>query len=476
MGPRDRGLRAASRRFVGLLTAVTCTAGLALVGAPGAPAAQDPGAEKKKVDAQVDQLEDHLDDTSAALSNAYQRLHATESQLPAARSALSEAREAAAAADAAEAQATQELEIAKANEAKAESDLKKATQEVADGRERIAQFAAQIYQEQGFGQLDVALSSEKPQEFADRLAMVDTVLDVQNATIERLSTEQASLTALEDHVSALRADSDRKQKAAAAALAKAESAQAAAAQAQAALESLAATQQKQADGYEDQLATDKKQLAAMKSEQERLAKVLAKRAAEARARAEARRKAQAAKRAAAEAKRRAQQNQSSSGSSGGSSSGGSSSGSSGSSGSSSSGGSSGGSSTSSGYLSRPVHTGWISSEFGMRYHPIYHYWKLHSGRDYAVGCGTPVYAAASGTVIQTTYTAGYGNRVVIDHGLQRGVGLATTYNHLSSIVVGGGYVSRGQLIAYSGTTGSSTGCHLHFETLVNGSFVDPAAG
>jgi len=84
-----------------------------------------------------------------------------------------------------------------------------------------------------------------------------------------------------------------------------------------------------------------------------------------------------------------------------------------------------------------------------------------------------VYAAAEGTVISAGWAGGYGNRVVIDHGEVAGGDLATTYNHLTRIVVGGGHVARGQLIAYSGTTGLSTGCHLHFETLVNGSYVDP---
>ena len=68
---------------------------------------------------------------------------------------------------------------------------------------------------------------------------------------------------------------------------------------------------------------------------------------------------------------------------------------------------------------------------------------------------------------------GYGNRVVIDHGLKNNVGLASAYNHLSRVTVGGGSVSRGQLIGYVGDTGTSTGCHLHFETLENGDFVDP---
>ena len=81
-------------------------------------------------------------------------------------------------------------------------------------------------------------------------------------------------------------------------------------------------------------------------------------------------------------------------------------------------------------------------------------------------------AEASGDIISSGWGGGYGNRIVIDHGLVRGVELATTYNHLTRIVASG-HVARGQLIAYSGTTGLSTGCHLHFETLVNGSYVNP---
>ncbi|WP_173029450.1 M23 family metallopeptidase [Arthrobacter sp. NEB 688] len=455
MGRPDRLRGPASRRLLGLAAAMTCSTALVLAVAPAAPAAPDPGTQKRQVDAKVDDLENQVEDSTDSLRAAYKKLHATEDKLPAARGALDKARSAADAADAAEAKATQDLEVAKANEAKAAADLQASTKAVAAGRKRLAQFASQVYQQQGFGQLDVALSSTQPQQFADRLAMVDTVLDVQNATMQRLTTEQAGLTALEDHVSALRVDSVRKQKAAAAALKRAEAARATAQQAQLDLESLVTAQRGQATDFREALAQDKKQLDEMKAEQDRLSAVLARRAAEARARA------------AAEAKKRAEQNKGGSGSSGGSSSGGSSSGG------TSGGGGGGGSSTGSGVLSRPVRTGWVSSEFGQRFHPIYHYWKLHSGRDYAVGCGTPVYAAASGTIVSAGWGGGYGNRIVIDHGLERGVGLASTYNHLTSFVVNGGSVSRGQLIAYSGTTGTSTGCHLHFETLQDGAFVDP---
>ena len=128
--------------------------------------------------------------------------------------------------------------------------------------------------------------------------------------------------------------------------------------------------------------------------------------------------------------------------------------------------------SSGGFLAYPVSAP-VSSGFGMRYHPILHISRLHTGTDFAAPCGIPVYASADGEVISAGWAGGYGNRVVIDHGYVRGVGLATTYNHLSRISRHGGSVSQGQLIGYSGTTGLSTGCHLHFETLANGEYVNP---
>lgn len=127
-----------------------------------------------------------------------------------------------------------------------------------------------------------------------------------------------------------------------------------------------------------------------------------------------------------------------------------------------------------GVLMHPL-TAPLTSPFGMRFHPILHYWRLHSGQDFGAACGTPVHAAADGDIVSAGVAGGYGNRIVINHGLQRGVNLSTTYNHLSSFVVTAGHVTRGQLIAYSGTTGTSTGCHLHFETLANGAYVNPTA-
>lgn len=134
-----------------------------------------------------------------------------------------------------------------------------------------------------------------------------------------------------------------------------------------------------------------------------------------------------------------------------------------------SGSTSGGSSSSSG-LASPIPGASITSPYGMRLHPILHIWKLHDGTDFGAGCGTPIHAAAAGTVTEEYYNGGYGNRLFIDHGA-----LTTAYNHLSGYAVRvGQHVTQGQVIGYVGTTGYSTGCHLHFMLWVNGTMVNPA--
>ena len=110
-----------------------------------------------------------------------------------------------------------------------------------------------------------------------------------------------------------------------------------------------------------------------------------------------------------------------------------------------------------------------SSEFGGRQSPGGIGSTNHKGRDYAAASGSPIYAAASGTVTTVGYSGVRGNYVVINHG-----DIATLYQHCSAIYVSSGQsVSCGQNIAAVGSTGASTGPHLHFEVHVNGTPVDP---
>ena len=113
---------------------------------------------------------------------------------------------------------------------------------------------------------------------------------------------------------------------------------------------------------------------------------------------------------------------------------------------------------------------YITSPFGMRYHPILKVNKMHTGIDIRAASGTKIFAANSGTVIKAGWNNSYGNVVMIDHG----GGIVTLYAHNSKLLVStGDVVSKGQNIALSGSTGNSTGPHLHFEVRVNGEYKDP---
>lgn len=114
--------------------------------------------------------------------------------------------------------------------------------------------------------------------------------------------------------------------------------------------------------------------------------------------------------------------------------------------------------------------GQISSPFGWRIHPIYHHRQFHGGIDIVVPTGTPVRAAASGVVVESQWEGGFGKTVVLDHG----DGIKTSYAHNSRLVASvGDKVFKGEVIAYSGNTGMSTGPHLDFRVYVNGDVEDP---
>ena len=150
-------------------------------------------------------------------------------------------------------------------------------------------------------------------------------------------------------------------------------------------------------------------------------------------------------------------------------SGGGSGGGSGSGGSGGSGGGSGGKVSSSGWMT-PVPYYTLTSPFGMRIHPVYGYAKMHKGVDLACDQGTPIYASRSGQVTRAAYDKSMGYYVSINHG----DGFASIYMHMTHYIVkSGSYVKQGQVIGYVGSTGASTGPHLHFGISYNGTYVNP---
>jgi murein DD-endopeptidase MepM/ murein hydrolase activator NlpD len=130
--------------------------------------------------------------------------------------------------------------------------------------------------------------------------------------------------------------------------------------------------------------------------------------------------------------------------------------------------------SSNGFLLPPVANSYITSPYGWRKHPIYGYWGLHNGDDFHAPCGVPERASAGGTVIAEYYSDVWGNRLFLDVGRVNGKSMTLVYNHISSYKVRtGARVGRGDTVAYAGTTGWSTACHLHFTVLLDGNPVDP---
>lgn len=117
---------------------------------------------------------------------------------------------------------------------------------------------------------------------------------------------------------------------------------------------------------------------------------------------------------------------------------------------------------------------YITSHYGWRLHPVLGYRRLHAGIDLRAYCGMSILAGRSGTVLWARYRSGYGNQVMVDHGYVNGNSVMSSYNHLQGFTVSSGSKVRGgDVVGYSGSTGTSTACHLHFEVYINGNTVDP---
>lgn len=462
-----RPARSSASRRARLITSATLSvclftgvAGLAFADDP------DPADQKSKVDGKLTDAKGDLHETSSKLVSSYEKLKATRAKLPGAKKASDDAKVAQTTAQGEYDDAVAAYNLAKANEDKAEKELRSTSSKITTSRREVGGFAGQVYQQQGMGTMSVAVGSEDPSAFVDKMIMAESVGDTQSSALDTLSTSRANLVSTGDRLEALRNKTKDAKGTKESKLTTARAASTKADTTKAELESLESDQTTQAATLRSEKKKDEKQVDSLQAQSDKLTKVLEERARKARVREAEIRKAREAQAAReAEARQRAQNSTPAP----------------------SLGSSSDNSSDpapadpnppapqSGGVLQAPSDAP-VSSEFGLRFHPIHHTWRLHAGRDYAGSCGSPVYAATDGTIVSAlppSSTGGYGNQIVIDHGVKKGSSLATTYNHLESFAVRSGHVSRGQVIGYVGTTGSSTGCHLHFETRTNGTPVDP---
>ncbi|MCD9154648.1 M23 family metallopeptidase [Aeromicrobium duanguangcaii] len=395
--------------------------------------------------------QDEVQESTKAARDAKRELERASARLSAAETKLGQTRGRLAVAQAEDARLRAELDKAEAELQAAEARLEAAEKELKQSRGAVESFAVESVMAgdaglKAFGDL---LRGADPGLFSEQMSAKTSIGDAQVAVMQELAASEVMLGIERDKVERLRDQvADQKRQAEAVVVQMQELT--AQAQAQAAsvakLVSARAGAKRTADAT---LAEDLKLQAELEADRVRLENQLA----------DIVRKELAAAAAAAARARKKNKGNGGGGAGGGSSNSG--------------GGGGSGTGDSGGALSRPV-SGPITSPYGMRRHPITGVYKLHDGTDFGVGCGVPIRAAAGGRIVSQYYNGGYGNRVILNNGVKRGVSVITTYNHLSRYAKStGAKVSRGDIIGYVGSTGYSTGCHLHFMVLVNGRTTQP---
>lgn len=402
-----------------------------------------------------------LEFVDSKIAQAASDLVLYQGQLPGAQQALLEAQgRVASAVKEAEALAAR-VDLAQQNKAKITQQLETDKQKIADTKKLIGQIATQAYKSGGVpSNLSLFFGSNSGGSLTETIDLADQAMRSQNSAMGKLTQQnatnvnsQARLEAVEAEIQDLKAKAD-------AALAREQAARDEAESKKAQVDQLIADTTRLDAELQAAKPAIQTQIAQVKAQQDAVAADIVERDRKLREawEAEQRRIAEAAAAAAAAAARAAGQvrppapyvpappgNPSAFG------------------------------------LRHPFNGVRISSGFGWRVTPpgtTDFYGQggyMHTGIDFAAACGTPVYAAAAGNVFSAGWANdGGGNNVKISHGVVQGNSLTTIYYHNVSVTVSPGQqVSQGQLIAYSGTTGNSTGCHSHFETWLNGRAVDP---
>jgi murein DD-endopeptidase MepM/ murein hydrolase activator NlpD len=412
-----------NRRRTIAAAAACLVAGLGLA-APLASANDDLKDKQRQVEKKIDNADTQFNESSAAMAAAAQKLQAAQAQLETAQAKLAETRAQLTAARIRDQQMQARLDQAIVDLAAARADLAKGKKNVDTQRAEVGSMVAEIY-EMGDPQLQSIaslLDAQDPGDMTRSLAATDAVVDEENGELDDLTAAEVLLAVQEQKVEEKKDAVEVRRQEAAENLALMQELESQAEAEADSVRTLVGERSSALAAARKARANDKAVLASLRAEENRIEAALARRAA------------------ALAAKARASQQ---------------------------------GSQASGGFLNYPVN-GYVTSPYGYRVHPIYKYYSLHDGTDFGAGCGAPLYASADGRVMSRYYSTSYGNRLVLDHGLARGVGLASIYNHATHYVVSPGQrVQRGQVIGYVGSTGWSTGCHLHFTVMVNGRTVNP---
>ena len=406
-------------------TARAVAAGLSLaltlgLGALG-PAVADPEQDKDKIDSAVAAAGDDLQAANARVRAAIADLQQVRTLLPAAREELINARADAEVAQEADRTAQAELEQATAAAIRAEQERAEVEFQIQDLQSRVGNLAREVYQNGAFADFDLLVTADSPTELADRAAAIDAVSRVNNQTLSQMAEIRAELALKEARLEVLRQQIDEKRQKAAIALAEANIARDRAAAAKLKVDLLVAQKATALDIASAERAKVLKQYKSVQAEQQRIAALLA-------------------KQAAAEAARLA------------------------------SGGKLGYVPTGTDGFLWPIEGARVGQGVGPRIHPVYGYRSCHTGVDMGVPTGTPIRSTAAGIVVINATGGPYGNHTLISHGN----GIFSMYAHQSRFGAAEGQkVKKGQVIGYVGSTGYSTGPHLHFEIHVGGVPYDP---
>lgn len=459
-GVPDNRIRKIARTVVALVA--TCAVGFTIAMPAQADELDD---RKAKVTKQLKSSKQQLNESTAELKTAAGKLEESQGQLDTAKAELAETQRKLGVAKEKDAEMAAKLKKAQEQLEKAKAAVKAGQKKVDAAKEMAGQQVRDSYQQQT-NLLPIALLVENSgtSDMAQRLQWSNTMFDAQDSKIKDLEELQRQLNAKRAEQTRIEAQMAVDRRKAAENLKISQNLEEQAAAQEASVAELVRANSSAKKAAASEVSADKKRYEALQSERSQVEERIAARLAE-----QKRKEAAAAKRAAEERAAQQQRQQASSKKKSKSSSSSNSSNSSG----SSKRKSSPRSSSNSGSFQMPV-SGPVTSSYGMRLHPVLGYWKLHDGTDFGVGCGTQIRAPYSGKVSEKYYNAGYGNRLLIDHGRVNGSYITTAYNHAIRYTVGvGQHVSKGQTIGYVGTTGYSTGCHLHLMAWKNGSMINP---